>query len=224
MAKNKKNSDKLEAETRLLLTVWDLGGIETPVKKSEINKRIQRSKEKAADYQSFYDELHKSGDISLTAKGQTVNVCLTEKGIQMLEEGLKNPDFLFNTNVGAKTVNALLKWIRQTQVEVAEDKTGKNNLAQSIKSYKEFEQVSLQIYNQLNSDYKFDNLVPIYRIRREIGESVTRENFNEWILEMQAVEIFQLQGGSLPDGDSAKYEDSITTEIGGLRCYAKYLK
>ena len=65
--------------------------------------------------------------------------------------------------------------------------------------------------------------MPIYRIRREVGDRVSREHFNEWLLEMQANDILQLQGGSLPDSDPAKIEDSITTEVSGLRCYAKRL-
>jgi hypothetical protein len=40
---------------------------------------------------------------------------------------------------------------------------------------------------------------------------------------MQANDILQMQGGSLPDNDPAKIEDSITTEVSGLRCYAKRL-
>ena len=68
-----------------------------------------------------------------------------------------------------------------------------------------------------------DDLVPLYRIRREIGDRVTRSQFDEWLLEMQANDILQMQGGSLPDNDPAKIEDSITTEVSGLRCYAKLL-
>jgi hypothetical protein len=43
------------------------------------------------------------------------------------------------------------------------------------------------------------------------------------LLTMQADDLFQLQGGSLPDGDATKIEDSITTELSGLRCYATLL-
>lgn len=66
--------------------------------------------------------------------------------------------------------------------------------------------------------------MPIYRIRREIGKRVSRAEFNEWLLEMQANEVFQLQGGSIEDSASDKIEDSITTELDGLRYYAKRLK
>jgi hypothetical protein len=93
----------------------------------------------------------------------------------------------------------------------------------AIASYDEFKPVALDVYDQLNRDYNLDSLVPIYRIRREIGDRVSRSHFNQWLMEMQANDILQLQGGSLPDSDPSKIEDSITTELSGLRCYAKRL-
>jgi hypothetical protein len=80
------------------------------------------------------------------------------------------------------------------------------------------------VYDRLNRDYNLDDLVPIYRMRRAIGERVGRSEFNEWLLEMQANDIFQLQGGSVEDSAADKIQDSITTEVGGLRCYAQRLK
>ena len=65
--------------------------------------------------------------------------------------------------------------------------------------------------------------MPIYQIRRQIGDRVNREYFDSWLLEMQANDILQLQGGSLPDNDPTKIKDSIETELSGLRCYAKLL-
>jgi hypothetical protein len=93
----------------------------------------------------------------------------------------------------------------------------------AIASYDEFKPVALDVYDKLNRDYNLDDLVPIYRIRREIGDRVSREHFNEWLLKMQENDILQLQGGSLPDSDPTQIEDSITTEVSGLRCYAKRL-
>jgi hypothetical protein len=79
------------------------------------------------------------------------------------------------------------------------------------------------VYDQLNKDYNYDNLVPIYRIRRTIGDQVTRSQFSEWMLEMQANDIFQLMEGSVEDSAPDKIEDSISIELVGLRCYAKRL-
>jgi hypothetical protein len=41
---------------------------------------------------------------------------------------------------------------------------------------------------------------------------------------MQADDILQLQGGTVEDNARDKIEDSISTELNGLRCYAKRLK
>jgi hypothetical protein len=93
----------------------------------------------------------------------------------------------------------------------------------AIASYEKFEHVALEVYDQLNRDYNLDDLVPIYRIRREIGERVSRSQFNEWLMEMQSNDIFQLIGGEMPDITQDKREDSITIPGGGLRYYAKRL-
>ena len=94
---------------------------------------------------------------------------------------------------------------------------------EAIASYKEFEKTTLEVYENLNRDYNLGNLVPIYRIRKEIGEKVSREHFNEWMLEMQEKDIFQLMAGEMPDITPDKREDSITIPGAGLRYYAKQL-
>jgi hypothetical protein len=93
----------------------------------------------------------------------------------------------------------------------------------AIASYDKFKPVALEVYDQLNRDHNLNDLVPIYRIRREIGDRVTPSQFNEWLLEMQANDMFQLMGGEMPDITPDKAEDSITTELSGLRYYAKRL-
>jgi len=93
----------------------------------------------------------------------------------------------------------------------------------AIVSYDNFKVVAIDVYDRLNRDYNFDDLVPIYRMRREIGEKVSRSQFNEWLLEMQANDIFQLVEGSVEDSAPDKIEDSITTKVNGLRCYVKRL-
>jgi hypothetical protein len=60
-------------------------------------------------------------------------------------------------------------------------------------------------------------------MRREMGDRVTRSQFNEWLLEMQANEIFQLMGGEMSDITSDKRNDSIAIPGGGFRYYAKHL-
>ncbi|MEQ8464655.1 hypothetical protein [Coleofasciculus sp. E1-EBD-02] len=209
-------------QVRLLLYLWDLGG--SDVKRGELTKRLKRKKETAADYQNSYQQLEENGAIAVSR----YKVSLVQpKGLQMLQAGLKSEAFEFESQIGARTANALLKWIREQAMSagtvgdgaVAAGKTGESAIA----SYDQFKQVALDVYDQLNRDYNLDDLVPIYRIRRTIGDRVSRSQFNDWMLEMQANDILQLQGGSVEDSAPDKIEDSITTELDGLRCYARRL-
>lgn len=211
-----------QAKTRILLSLWDMGGESAAVKKGELTARITRTGEKAGDYQGVFEELEKKGIIAI-AKNK---VSLSKLGVQMLGEGLKSPNFEFDSQIGAKTANALLKWIREmgTLADGATDSaTSAKAKEGAIASYEEFQQVALDVYDRLNRDYNLDNLVPIYRMRREIGDRVTRSHFDEWVLEMQANDIFQLMAGEMPDMTPDKREDSITIPEAGLRYYAKRL-
>ncbi len=211
-----------QAKTRLLLALWDMGGAKAEVKKGELTQRIQRTNEKAADYQDIFQELEKAGAIALTNN----KISLSSEGVQLLGEKLKSGDFEFDSQIGAKTANALLKWLREMgTLSNGATAPGVQSKAEkkAIASYDEFKPVALEVYDQLNRDYNLDNLVPIYRIRREIGERVTRSHFNEWLLEMQANDLVQLIGGEMTDITPDKAEDSIKTELGALRYYAKRL-
>ncbi len=206
---------EFSAKTRLLLALWDMGGFEKEVKKGELTARITRTTEKAADYQGIFAQLEKEEAIALSKN----KISLSAKGIQILGEGLKNPEFQFDREIGAKTANALLRWIRE--MGILSDAVTQSNSKQKVTSYEEFKQLALDVYDRLNRDYNLGNLVQIYRIRREIGDRVTRSQFNDWLLEMQANDIFQLMAGEMPDITPDKAEDSITTKVSGLRYYAK---
>jgi hypothetical protein len=210
-----------QASTRLLLALWDLGGTQQEVKKGQLTKRIVSKSQKVADYQGSFEELQKEGAIAISKKGYSLT---SPKGLEVLGEGLRSGNFKFEgTIVGTWAANALVKWISQIDVAVVSADVPVNGKSGAIASYDEFKSVALEVYDKLNQSYNLDDLVPIYRIRREIGDRVSREDFNEWLLEMQEKDILQLQGGSLPDNDPAKLEDSVTTEVSGLRCYAKLL-
>ncbi|MFE1748625.1 hypothetical protein [Coleofasciculus sp. H7-2] len=209
-----------QAKTRVLLALWDMKGADEEVKKGDLTERVKRTHEKSGDYQGVFEQLQTSGAIAISKN----KISLSGKGVEMLGEGLKNADFEFDSQIGAKTANALLKWLRETGT-LANGATATSNqvTGKAIASYDEFKPVALEVYDQLNRDYNLDNLVPIYRIRREIGERVTRSHFNEWLLEMQANDIFQLMAGEMSGITPDKAEDSITTELSGLRYYAKRL-
>ncbi|BAZ53731.1 hypothetical protein NIES4103_64140 [Nostoc sp. NIES-4103] len=221
MGSEKKILQATQTKTRLLLALWDLGGTKEEVKKGQITKRIVAKGKKAADYQSIFEELENQGAIAFSKKGYSLT---SPKGLEVLGEGLRSGDFKFEgTIIGTWAANALLKWISQIDVVVVGQARLVNNVKSAIASYEDFKSAALEVYDKLNHNYNLDDLVPIYRIRREIGHQVSREDFNKWLLEMQENDILQLQGGSLPDNDPAKLEDSITTEVSGLRCYAKRL-
>jgi len=213
--------------TRLLLALWDLGGTEQEVKKGQLTKRIVSKSQKVADYQDSFEELQNQGAIAISKKGYSLT---SPKGLEVLGEGLRSGEFKFEgTIVGTWAANALLKWISQIDVAVTgadvlvNGKSAIAELSKGIASYDEFKSVALEVYDKLNYEYNFNNLVPIYRIRREISDRVSRTEFNDWLLETQADDILQLQGGSVEDSAPDKIEDSVATELDGLRCYATRL-
>lgn len=215
-----------KAKVRVLLNLWDLGGGKMMVKKGDLTKRIVRTNETSQRYLGVLGELQEAGAIEYSLVNRVTLVELSAKGKEVLADGLKSRDSLFEfdgSQIGTRLGNALLKWIRHQDgaAGVGVEK-GKGD-AGAIVSYDDFKAVALDVYDSLNRDYNLDDLVPIYRMRRAIGERVGRSEFNEWLLEMQAQDILQLIGGSVEDSAPDKIEDSITTKVNGLRCYVKRL-
>ncbi|MEG3989384.1 hypothetical protein QUA13_19895 [Microcoleus sp. S28C3] len=215
-----------KAKVRVLLNLWDLGGGKMKVKKGDLTKRIVRTNETSQRYVEVLGELQATGAIEYSLVNRVTLVELSAKGKEVLAEGLKSKDSLFEfdgSQIGTRLGNSLLKWIRHqdSAASVAVEK-GKGDVG-AIASYEDFKAVAIDVYDSLNRDYNLDDLVPIYRMRRAIGERVGRSEFNEWLLEMQAQDILQLIGGSVEDSAPDKIEDSITTKVNGLRCYVKRL-
>ncbi|MEG3838049.1 MULTISPECIES: hypothetical protein [unclassified Microcoleus] len=215
-----------KAKVRVLLNLWDLSGGKMKVKKGELTKRIVRTNETSQRYVEVLGELQATGAIEYSLVNRVTLVELTAKGKEVLAEGLKSKDSLFEfdgSQIGTRLGNSLLKWIRHqdgaasVRVEKAKGDVG------TIASYEDFKAVAIDVYDSLNRDYNLDDLVPIYRMRRAIGERVGRSEFNEWLLEMQANDIFQLIGGEMTDITPDKAEDSIKTALGALRYYVKRL-
>ncbi|ASC70898.1 hypothetical protein XM38_018460 [Halomicronema hongdechloris C2206] len=212
-----RNNDINHAQTRFLLALWALGG--NDVKKGDLMPFATRGDEKSSDFQPIIDKLDAKDVIKITNN----KFSITTSGLNLLHQCLQNQAFEYDGNVGARTVNALLRWIRaQGQPSLAMN--GNGRATEPISSYEEFTEVASEIFDQLNRDYNLDNFVPIYRIRRHIGERVSRSQFNDWMLEMQANDMFEFLEGSVEDSAPDKIEDSITTKFGKLRCYAKRLK
>ena len=215
-----------KAKVRVLLNLWDLGGGKIPVKKGDLTKRIVRTNETSVRYRDVLGELQEAGAIVYSLVNRVTRVELSARGKEVLAQGLKSADSLFEfdgAQIGTRLGNALLKWIRhQDGAASVAVETGKKD-GGAIDSYDNFKALAIDVYDQLNRDYNFDDLVPIYRMRRAIGERVGRSEFNEWLLEMQANDIFQLMSGEIPDITPDKREDSITISGVGFRNYAKRL-
>lgn len=225
----------LYAKTRILLNLWALK--ETPVAKSHF---VPSGKA----YKAALAELVEDDSLSEKPKNKrTTLYSLTDSGKTKLGKGLVNKDFAFSSNIGPKTTNALLRWIRTTEstgspgkadkatVQTHQNGSGSSNGSNNgsngkgvqISSYEEFAKTALNTYDQLNQDYNLDDLVPIYRIRRQIGDRLPRQQFNEWLLEIQADDRVQLMGGDLPNVTPDQLEDSVAIPGGGTRFYVKRL-
>ncbi|PHX55220.1 hypothetical protein CP500_011995 [Tychonema bourrellyi FEM_GT703] len=215
-----------KAKVRVLLNLWNEGEGKNKVNQGKLTKLIARTNETKKTYEGVLKELEESGAIAYFREKGRSQVELTAKGKEVLAAGLKSADSVFEfdgAQMGARLGNALLKWMRHEDAAVGVGvEKGKGDVG-AIASYEEFMSVALKVYDSLNRDYNLDDLVPIYRMRRAIGERVGRSQFNEWLLEMQANDIFQLIGGSVEDSAPDKIEDSITTKVNGLRCYVKRL-
>jgi hypothetical protein len=214
-----KITHSLNLKIRILLALWNLTDTQGEVRKNELITTVQRGNEKS-NFQGVLNQLEREGAIAFITQNRLIKVILTPTGLNLLQSGLQNPEFNFGTKqIPDKEVSALLKWLRYTQQQINQKTDIK-----IINSYHQFLQQALTVYDQLNQDYNLDDLVPIYKIRREMANSISRTQFNQWLLEMQKEGIFQLQGGSVENSTPDKIEDSITTPLGGLRCYVKRLK
>lgn len=209
------------------MALWNLGGTQQEVNKRQLHDRIVSKSQKVADYQGIFEELQSQGAIAISKKGYSLT---SPKGLEVLGKGLRSGDFKFEgTIVGTWAANALVKWISQIDVAVVSadvpvnGKSALAELSKGIASYDEFKSVALEVYDKLNQNHNFNDLVPIYRIRREIGDRVSRTEFNDWLLEMQEKDILQLMAGEMRDITPDKRDDSITIPGGGLRYYTKLL-
>lgn len=216
-----KKLSPLYAETRILLGLWAL---DTSVYVSK-SSFVPSSKGQA--YSDALAQLEQDESLSFQQNKTRKVYTLTTAGAQRLAKNLADEEFAFTTNIGPKVTNALLKWLRQRHEVVegsqTDGKANGNGKAAEIISAKAFSNVLLKTYDQLNQDYNLNDLVPIYRLRREIGDQVSRSEFNEWLLDVQANDLVQLTGGEMPNITQDQREDSLSIPGGGMRFYAKRL-
>jgi DNA-binding MarR family transcriptional regulator len=104
-----------KAKVRVLLNLWDLGGGKMKVKKGDLTKRIVRTNETSQRYVEVLGELQATGAIEYSLVNRVTLVELTAKGKEVLAQGLKSRDSLFEfdgSQIGTRLGNSLLKWIR----------------------------------------------------------------------------------------------------------------
>ena len=58
-----------------------------------------------------------------------------------------------------------------------------------ISSYEEFKEVVLEAYQRLDNEYNYAGVVPIYAIRRDIGDRLSRSQFSEWMFQVRREKI-----------------------------------
>jgi predicted transcriptional regulator len=214
---NNSGVDEHQARTRLLLALWDLGGAKEGVKKGQLTKRVVQKNLKASDYQGIFEQLEKEEAIA-----NTKNIySLSSKGVEILGESLKNPELKFEgTIVGAWVANALIRWIVQMDGSVSTPAAQAKTEEKAIASYEEFKSQVLPLFDKLNKTHNYSELVPIWHLRRELEERVNREEFNNWMMEMQAEHLLYLQSGEARGATEDQKRDSITDDVRGLLFFA----
>jgi predicted transcriptional regulator len=213
-----------QATIRLLLALWDMGGAEKQVRKKELTDRAKLNTERVGDYKGVFEQLEKEGAIAFTTKNQVTHVSMTQKGLQMLDAGIKSPDFEFEgKHVRAKDVHALLQWIREKDTlsnGAIPHANAVKALEPTIASYEDFKSEVLPLFERLDKTSNYSGLVPIWHLRRELGKRVSPEEFNNWMMEMQAEQLFYLQSGEARGATDDQKRDSIKSEIRGLLFFA----
>ncbi|MGI8504915.1 MAG: hypothetical protein ACR2LR_27880 [Hassallia sp.] len=203
-----------QAQTRLLLALWELGGAKQEVNKGKLHDRIKSKDKKVADFKDIFAELEEKGAIATSKKGYTLT---SPQGLAVLSEGLKSGDFKFEgTIVGTWAANALVKWIG----EMDGANVPVNGVKTEIKSYDEFKSEILDLFEKLDATNSYSGLVPIWHLRRELKEQVNPENFNNWMMAMQGDQLLYLQSGEARGATEDQKRDSINTEIRGLLFFA----
>lgn len=206
----------LRVRILLLLSDGDL-------RRSELLKGLRKKGETAKSHQAALDQLVKDGLIAVSVERFPM-ASLLDAGRSQLQQDLLSKEFEFTSQIGKRFANLLLGVMRSAigNAPVVVASNGQNGHS-TIESYEEFKTVALETFDTLNRDYKLGGLVPIYRIRREIGQKVSRANFDDWLMEMQAEECIHLIGGEMPSLTPDIAEDSISTILGTPRYYVQRL-
>jgi hypothetical protein len=224
MSSKNKDLQGSYAKTRLLLALWELGANEQKVAKGKLGKRVVSKGQKITDYQGILEDLQEQGAITILKKGSAISYTLNSPiGLDVLGDGLRSDEFEFESGktIGTWVANALLRWFRQVDVVVNKTVVLDNGVkVEVIGSYEEFKLEILGLFDKLDKSYSHAGLVPIWQIRKEVGNRLQRDQFNTWIMDMQAEQLLYLQSGEARGATEEQKQDSINSEIRGLLFFA----
>ncbi|MDB9536696.1 hypothetical protein PN451_12815 [Dolichospermum planctonicum CS-1226] len=224
MSSKNKDLQGSYAKTRLLLALWELGANEQKVAKGKLGKRVVSKGQKITDYQGILEDLQGQGAITILKKGSAISYTLNSPiGLDVLGAGLRSDEFEFESGktIGTWVANALLRWFRQFGEVVNKTVVLDNGVkVEVIGSYEEFKLEILDLFDKLDRSYSHAGLVPIWQIRKEVGNRLQRDQFNTWIMDMQAEQLLYLQSGEARGATEEQKQDSINSEIRGLLFFA----
>ena len=224
MSSKNKDLQGSYAKTRLLLALWELGANEQKVAKGKLGKRVVSKGQKITDYQGILEDLQGQGAITILKKGSAISYTLNSPiGLDVLGAGLRSDEFEFESGktIGTWVATALLRWFRQVDVVVNKTVVLDNGVkVEVIGSYEEFKLEILGLFDKLDKSYSHAGLVPIWQIRKEVGNRLQRDQFNTWIMDMQAEQLLYLQSGEARGATEEQKQDSINSEIRGLLFFA----
>jgi len=127
-------------KVRLLLALWDLGGLDAAVKKGDLNKRIVKKGEKAGVYAEILEFLEKDDKaIEKITTSRVTQFRLTQNGEHTLVAGLNN------LQVRTNTEKALLKLFLKISTNVS---TVENESEMDFETFTiRFKEIYLEVYN-----------------------------------------------------------------------------
>ncbi len=210
----KESPPKAQETTRLLLALWELEADKKAFKKGELPDRAKRPA-------TVFNQLVEDGAITVEKQKSFSLITLEAKGVERLAEELKTVDFaLSGATTGAWIARGLLKWLQQMETITAIAPTNGKAAKAAIASYEEFKSVALALFDELNKGFNYAGLVPIWHLRQKFSDRLERTEFNDWLMQMQAEQLFYLQSGEAIGATEEQKQDSISSEIRGLLFYA----
>lgn len=97
-----------------------------------------------------------------------------------------------------------------------------NPKTHSIKTRREFEDVFYHVVDELNKKGNYNELIPIYKIRESIGELVSRDKFNKFMIDIQGDDKLDMVFGEQIEIEPGARQNSIHLPgTGAVRSYVK---